>query len=72
MHDMHQYVNANMAISYFLTPVTESDYMNTLISKLVGIFHKLRYVFPQRIIVDLYYTMVYPYLIYCKVIWGGA
>ena len=27
---------------------------------------------PESILVDLYYRFVYPYLLYCNLVWGGC
>ena len=42
------------------------------ISKTVGVMFKLRPFVPDNIMLNLYYGLVYPYLIYCNVIWGGT
>ena len=39
------------------------------LSKIVGIFRNL---VPDFVLVKLYYSMVYPYLVYCYLAWGGA
>ena len=42
------------------------------ISKTIGIFYKLKQNVPGYILLNLYYTFIYPYLLYCNVIWGGT
>ena len=42
------------------------------ISKMLGIFYKLKQNVPGYILLNLYYTSIYPYLLYCNVIWGGT
>ena len=42
------------------------------ISKVVGLFYRLKQQFPQDIIHKLYYSLVYPYLNYCILAWGSA
>ena len=42
------------------------------VAKSVGIFHKLRSCLPERVLLNLYYSLVYPYIIYCILIWGGT
>ena len=42
------------------------------VSKSIGIFYRLRNIFPQCILINLYYALIYPYFLYCIVIWGGA
>ena len=40
------------------------------IARSVGIFYRLQYYFPRKILVNLYYSLVYPYLLYCVISWG--
>ena len=40
------------------------------ISRLVGLFYKLRLSFPLAVLKQLYYSLIYPYLTYCLPIWG--
>ena len=42
------------------------------ISRSLGIFMKINKIFPPKIIRSLYFTLVYPHLIYCIEVWGGA
>ena len=42
------------------------------LSKQIGILYKLRPYVPQATIQKLYYSLVYPYLIYCNLVWGGT
>lgn len=42
------------------------------ISKSVGILHKIRAIVPRSVLLNLYYNLVYPYLIYGNLIWGGT
>jgi hypothetical protein len=42
------------------------------ISKSIGILHKLKSYVPSELMVNLYYSLVYPYIIYCNIIWGGT
>ena len=42
------------------------------LSKIVGIFYKLHSLVDEMVLIKLYYSMVYPYLIYCNLAWGGA
>ena len=41
-------------------------------SKQIGILYKLRPYVPQATLQKLYYSLVYPYLIYCNLVWGGT
>ena len=52
-----------------------SSHINNIskkISKTVGIMFRLRSSVPDHILLNLYYTLIYPYLTYCNIIWGGA
>ena len=52
-----------------------SDHINSLrlkLSKTVGIFYKLKDYVPRKILIDLYYSLFYPHLIYCNILWGGT
>ena len=42
------------------------------ISKSIGIMFKLRSIVPERVMITLYYCLVYPYLVNCNVVWGGT
>jgi hypothetical protein len=47
------------------------DICNKL-SRSVGIIYKLRKKLPITSLINLYYTFVYPYLLYCNLAWGGT
>lgn len=47
-------------------------YICTKVLKSVGIFNKVTNYLPERALVNLYYSLVYPYLLYCILIWDGA
>ena len=42
------------------------------LSKTVGILYRIRRCVPQDVLINLYYSLVYPYVIYCIVVWGGS
>ena len=42
------------------------------ISKSVSILKRIKFIFPTDILKSLYYSLVYPYLTYCNIIWCGA
>ena len=48
------------------------DYIALKISKGLGIIGKFHNVFPSNILLTLYFTLIYPYLLYCNIIWGCA
>ena len=46
--------------------------ITTKVSKLVGLFYKLKQKFPSEVMHKLYYSLVYPHLNYCILAWGSA
>ena len=40
-------------------------------SETIGILVKIREVLPKHILRNLYFTFVYPYLIYCNLLWAS-
>ena len=54
---------------------TWSSHINdvaTKISKSNAILFRLRYILPRQALISLYYALIYPHLIYCNILWGGA
>jgi hypothetical protein len=47
-------------------------YISTKIAKSVGIISKARKLLNPDILKQLYYSFLYPYLIYCLIVWGSA
>ena len=39
---------------------------------LIGLFYKMRQYLERKALINLFYSLVYPYLIYCNVVWGNA
>ena len=55
--------------------LTWKHHVNTILKKIrkyVGIFAKLRHFVPQKVLVDLYNSLIYSHLIYCIEIWGSS
>ena len=48
------------------------QHISDKISKTVALLRLLRYIFPKRILKLIYLSLIYSYLNYCNVIWGGA
>ena len=48
------------------------QFISNKISKTVALLRLLRYIFPKRILKLIYMSLIYSYLNYCNVIWGGA
>ena len=42
------------------------------VSKSVGSLYRISHCVPENMLVNLYYSLVYPYLLYCNIIWGGT
>ena len=40
------------------------------VSKIVGMLHKVKSFFPKDILRQLYFSLIYPHLIYCVLAWG--
>ena len=41
-------------------------------SKSVGIFWKIKNKVNKTTLINLYYTFIYPFIIYCNIVWGRA
>ena len=48
------------------------EHVTKKVSKLCGLFFKLKHMFPSYILIKLYYSLIYPYLTYCIHAWGSA
>ena len=46
------------------------DYISRKISRSIGIFYRLKQCVTPKVLLTLYYSLVYPYMIYCVLIWG--
>ena len=42
------------------------------ISKNIGIISRIRHLLPRHILVNLYYTLIYPYMSYCNLVWAST
>ena len=51
---------------------THAEHITIKISKGLGVIGRARNILPQNILLMLYRTMIYPYLIYCNIVWGSA
>lgn len=49
-----------------------TQYICSKLSKTSGILHRIRDFVPESVLVDLYHSFVYPYLLYGILIWGDA
>jgi hypothetical protein len=48
------------------------DYIALKISKGLGAMSRAKNILPQKILLMLYHSMIYPYLTYCNIVWGSA
>ena len=47
------------------------DHISLTISKIIGILHRLKFVYPETVLLILYNTLVVPHLTYCILSWGS-
>ena len=59
-------------IDHKLNWIKHISYVKNKISKGIGILYKARQFLEKRDLLNLYYSYIYPYLIYCIEIWGCA
>ena len=48
------------------------QHISNKISKTIALLRLLRYIFPKRILKLIYMSLIYSYINYCNIIWGGA
>ena len=58
-------------IDEHMTWKTHISYITNKTSKLSGIVAKLRHYLDIKTLRNIYYTMIYPYLTYCNIVWGS-
>ena len=46
------------------------DYIAKTIKRNIGILSKLRYYVDTKILINLYYALIYPFLTYGMIVWG--
>ena len=59
-----QLIDENLSWKYHITMVT-----NTL-SKISGVLHRLKYIYPQHVLVAIYKSLFVPHLNYGSLLWG--
>ena len=57
-------------INHKLNWTQHIDYVKSKISKGIGIMYRARNCLTKKSLLNLYYSYIYPYLIYCIEIWG--
>ena len=55
-----------------LTWKSHIKYTNNKLSKSIGILSKARMYFDKKTMILLYYSFIYPYLLYANLIWGNT
>ena len=55
-----------------LNRIEHIGYVKNKVAKGIGIICKARNFFPKKVLLTLYNTFIFPYLIYCVEIWGCA
>jgi hypothetical protein len=48
------------------------SYLSKKIAKTIGILAKAREILNTKSLTQLYYSFMYPYIVYCNIIWGNA
>ena len=59
-------IDSNLSFSHHISSVSKK------ISRAVGIMFKINEIVPSYILINLYYSIIYPFLIYGLPIWGGC
>ena len=47
-------------------------YISTKISRSLYVLNRLKFKLPTNALFSLYYSLIYPHLIYCNILWGCA
>ena len=55
-----------------LTWKSHISHVSRKMSKSIGIIKKAGFCLPTRSLISLYYTLVYPYMQYCILVWGST
>ena len=55
-----------------LTWKTHISFVSNKIGKNIGIIRRIIHLVSRKILLNLYYTMIYPYFPYCNVVWCMA
>ena len=48
------------------------DYISGKISKSIGVLYKLKSCLPDYVLRNLYFSMIYPYMLYGVIVWGNS
>ena len=59
-------IDSKLYFQFHITGVTKK------VSRAIGLMYKLRHFVSNKIIISIYYSLIYPFLIYAIPIWGSA
>lgn len=55
-----------------LTWIPHIKHVALKVAKNIGVINKVKHIFPEKLLLSLYYTMVFPYLSYCNIAWAST
>ncbi len=72
LHQVNSIKFLGVYIDQNLTWKDHINYVSKKISKSIGIIHKSRFYLSCKIKLSLYYTLVYPFITYCNMVWSST
>ena len=48
------------------------EYVSLKIAKNIGVINRLKYILPDDVLLSLYHTMIFPYLMYGNIVWAST
>lgn len=54
--------------------LTWKDHIITITNKIaknIGVLHRIKHCLPKAVLLNLYYSLIFPYLSYCNISWGS-
>ena len=69
---VHQTKHLGITLDSNITFEEHIHNIGNKISKSIGIIYKIKSLVPKSVLMNLYYSFVYPYLIYGIEIWGAT
>ena len=69
-------LSAQFPLCYSFTNVTHAraqnpSFVGNYLGKNIGIISRISYKLPTHILINLYYSLVYPYIAYCNMVWAS-
>jgi Reverse transcriptase (RNA-dependent DNA polymerase) len=55
-----------------LTWKMHTTYIAKKLAKNIGVINKVKYILTPKALKTLYYTLIYPHIVYCNIVWGNA